>query len=82
VWCAADPIVFESPPPRVRAALEGRRVRAARRHGKHLWLELDRGPALLMHFGMTGGLHVPRRPPLRLMSSRGAPAPGWPPRFA
>jgi len=82
VWCAADPIVFESPPPRVRAALEGRRVRAARRHGKHLWLELDRGPALLMHFGMTGGLHVPDAPPVRLMSSRGAPRRGWPPRFA
>jgi formamidopyrimidine-DNA glycosylase len=82
VWCAADPIVFESPPPRVRAALEGRRVRAARRHGKHLWLELDRGPALLMHFGMTGGLHVPERPSVRLMSSRGAPPAGWPPRFA
>jgi len=82
VWCAADPIVFESPPPRVRAALLGRRVRAARRHGKHLWLELDQGPSLLMHFGMTGGLHVPSRAPLRLKSSRGAPAAGWPPRFA
>jgi formamidopyrimidine-DNA glycosylase len=82
VWCAADPIVFESPPPRVRAALEGRRVRGVRRHGKHLWLELDRGPSLLMHFGMTGGLHVPERPALRLMSSRGAPRTGWPPRFA
>ena len=82
VWCAADPIVFETPPARVRAALAGRRVRAARRHGKHLWLELDRGPALLMHFGMTGGLHVPQRPPLRLMSTRGARRAGWPPRFA
>ena len=82
VWCAADPIVFESPPPRVRAALEGRWVWAAERHGKHLWLTLDRGPALLMHFGMTGGLHVPRRRPLRLRSSRGAPDAGWPPRFA
>ena len=82
VWCAADPIVFETPPARVRAALAGRRVRAARRHGKHLWLEFDRGPALLMHFGMTGGLHVPQRPPLRLMSTRGARRAGWPPRFA
>ena len=82
VWCAADPIVFESPPPRVRAALEGRRVRAVRRHGKHFWLELDRGPALLMHFGMTGGLHVPARPSLKLMSTRGSAASGWPPRFA
>jgi formamidopyrimidine-DNA glycosylase len=83
VWCATDPIVYEGvSPARVATALRGRRVRAARRHGKHLWLELDRGPALLMHFGMTGGLYVPARPPLRLRSSRAAPSPGWPPRFA
>ena len=81
VWVAPDPIVFETPPPRVRAALLGRRVVAARRHGKHLWLELDRRPWLLMHFGMTGALHVPRRPSLRLRSTRGSPASGWPPRF-
>ena len=83
VWCAADPIVYEGASAgRVRAALLGRRVRAARRHGKHLWLELDRPPALLMHFGMTGGLHVPERPPLRLRSTRGWAPAGWPPRFA
>jgi formamidopyrimidine-DNA glycosylase len=82
VWCAADPIVLErATPARLSGALRGRRVRAARRHGKHLWLELDRRPWLLMHFGMTGGLHAPSRPSLRLRSSRGAPAPGWPPRF-
>ena len=82
VWCAADPLVFEGvTPARVAATLRGRRVRAARRHGKHFWLELDRGPSLLMHFGMTGGLHVPTRPPLRLMSTRGWTPPGWPPRF-
>jgi formamidopyrimidine-DNA glycosylase len=83
VWCAADPILYEGvPAARVRAALLGRRVRAAHRHGKHLWLELDRPPALLMHFGMTGGLHVPERAPLRLRSTRGWAPPGWPPRFA
>jgi len=82
VWCAADPIVVEgATPARVSAALRGRQVRAARRHGKHLWLELDRRPWLLMHFGMTGGLHAPARPSLRLRSSRGAPSAGWPPRF-
>ena len=45
-----DPIVFERvPPARIRRALLGRRVRAVRRHGKHLWLELDRrpGPAFI-----------------------------------
>jgi formamidopyrimidine-DNA glycosylase len=83
VWCAADPIVVEgASPARVSAALRSRRVVAARRHGKHLWLELDRRPWLLMHFGMSGGLHVPACPPLRLMSSPAAPAAGWPPRFA
>lgn len=82
-WCADDRIVFEGvTPARAAATLRGRRVRAARRHGKHLWLELDRGPALLMHFGMTGGLHVPARPAVRLVSTRGWSPPGWPPRFA
>jgi formamidopyrimidine-DNA glycosylase len=83
VWCAADPIVFEGvPAARVRAALRGRRVLAARRHGKHLWLELDRRPWPVLHFGMTGGLHAPARPSLRLRSTRGWAPPGWPPRFA
>ena len=82
VWCAADPIVFEGvSAARLRAALLGRCVRAARRHGKHLWLELDRRPVLLMHFGMTGGLHVPARPSRRLRSTRGQAPAGWPPRF-
>jgi formamidopyrimidine-DNA glycosylase len=81
VWCAADPIVFEGVTPRrLRAALRGRRVVAAHRHGKHFWLALDRRPWLVVHFGMTGGLHVPGRGAVRLRSSRGA-ARNWPPRF-
>ncbi len=40
-------------------SLVGRRVKAVRRHGKHLWLELDRRPWPCLHFGMTGGIHVP-----------------------
>jgi formamidopyrimidine-DNA glycosylase len=83
VWCAPDPIVYEGvSPARVVAVLRGRRVRRARRHGKHLWLELDRPPALLLHFGMTGALHVPERPSRRLGSAHLVPTPGWPPRFA
>ena len=54
VWCADDPIVFERvPAARWRRALRGRRVRAVKRHGKHLWFELDRRPWPCMHFGMT-----------------------------
>jgi len=54
-----DPIVFGGvPPARFAAALRGRRVVAVRRKGKHLWLELDRRPFPLFHFGMTGSFAI------------------------
>ena len=40
------------------AALAGRRVEAARRRGKYLWLALDSGDALLAHLGMSGQMLV------------------------
>ncbi|HEV7498905.1 MAG TPA: DNA-formamidopyrimidine glycosylase family protein [Vicinamibacteria bacterium] len=55
VTVVEDPIVFAGARARsVATALRGRRVRAAKRKGKHLWLELDRRPWLAFHFGMTG----------------------------
>ncbi len=36
------------------ARLRGRRVEAAARRGKYLWLSLDDGAALLAHLGMSG----------------------------
>jgi formamidopyrimidine-DNA glycosylase len=36
------------------AALTGRRIEAARRRGKYLWLPLDNGDAVLGHLGMSG----------------------------
>ena len=55
--CADDRIVFCDQAPRTVAnRLRGRTVTAACRHGKQLWLEFDEGPALLLHFGMTGAL--------------------------
>ena len=39
-------------------ALAGRRIEAARRRGKYLWLPLDNGDALLAHLGMSGQLLV------------------------
>ena len=63
VRCADDPIVFDGvAPTRVRRALLGRRVQAVRRHGKHVWFELDRRPWPILHFGMTGGFHTPGGP--------------------
>ena len=41
-----------------RSLLEGRRLTAARRRGKHLWLPLDSGDALTGHLGMSGQLLV------------------------
>jgi len=81
--CADDPIVFERvPPARIRRALVGRRVRGVTRHGKHLWLELDRRPWPCLHFGMTGDFHTaPGGPPVKLKSSRKKPDGSWPPRF-
>jgi formamidopyrimidine-DNA glycosylase len=82
VWCADDPLVFERVGADVfRCALLRRRVIAAHRHGKHLWLELDRRPWPCFHFGMSGGFHAPRRRSVRLVSSRSNETPEWPPRF-
>lgn len=36
--------------------LEGRMFESTRRYGKHLFVGLDNGEWLLLHFGMTGGL--------------------------
>src|ERR1700720_4041068 len=79
---ADDPIVFEGvAPARFRRALVGRRVKAVRRHGKHLWLELDRRPWPCLHFGMTGGIHIPTGRAVRLVSDGAVDRPDWPPRF-
>ena len=84
VWCADDPIVFDRvSSARVRRALLGRRIVDVHRHGKHLWFELDQRPWPALHFGMTGGFHVPGRKSAKLQSSgERPPSPGWPPRFA
>jgi len=41
--------------------LTGRRIVAARRRGKYLWLPLDSGDAVLAHLGMSGQLLVRSR---------------------
>ncbi len=86
--CAPDPIVFEQvSPDRIEAELRGRAVHAARRHGKHVFLELgakatDGEPlALLFHFGMTGALRAPQAEPVPLESGIRDEPGTWPPRF-
>lgn len=43
------------------ARLSGRRIDAARRRGKYLWLALDDGDAVLAHLGMSGQMLVQPR---------------------
>jgi formamidopyrimidine-DNA glycosylase len=81
--CADDPIVFDRvSPARIRRALVGRRVQDVKRHGKHLWFELDTRPWPCLHFGMTGGFHTaPGGPRVKLESTGKKPDQAWPPRF-
>ncbi len=82
VDAAEDPIVFEGVSSAdVVAALRGARVLGAHRHGKQLWLSLDRRPWPLFHFGMTGGFVTPDGPGLQLHTGPSLDA-AWPPRFA
>mmetsp|Transcript_42402 Transcript_42402/g.76979 ORF Transcript_42402/g.76979 Transcript_42402/m.76979 type:complete len:327 (+) Transcript_42402:33-1013(+) len=67
-------------PQRLQNSLHGRKVKAARRRGKQLWLEFSGdGPSLLMHLGMTGALVVEgaEKPTYK----RFAVDEAWPPRF-
>lgn len=43
--------------PTLRRHLEGSDLRSTRRHGKHLFTELNDGRWLRLHFGMTGTVH-------------------------
>jgi formamidopyrimidine-DNA glycosylase len=43
-------------------SLKGDSIDKTHRHGKHLFLELDGGKVLVMHFGMTGTIKYYRRP--------------------
>ena len=82
VWCADDGIVFDLvAPSRWRRALEGKRIEAARRWGKQLWLDLNAPPHPLFHFGMTGGFKTPGAVPLQLKSGPREDPAVWPPRF-
>ncbi|KAH8904332.1 hypothetical protein BR93DRAFT_930367 [Coniochaeta sp. PMI_546] len=56
-----DPIIFGkvgTTGSEVAAALTGKKVLDAGNQGKYFWLELDRPPHPVMHFGMTGWIHI------------------------
>ncbi len=82
VRCARDPRVIPAGAAKVQRALAGARVEHARRHGKWLWLELDRAPHPLFHFGMTGGFHTRDAEALPLKTAPRRRGAGWPPPHA
>ena len=57
-----DPVLLRNATPQALAhALKGRRFERASRHGKWMIAETG-GPAVLLHFGMTGLMHWSRDP--------------------
>ncbi|DBA81023.1 TPA: hypothetical protein ACH3X2_007229 [Trebouxia sp. C0005] len=67
-------------PVKLQAALEGRTVKQAHRKGKHMWIEFDSGPCLMLHFGMTGSLVVKGVKSHQYMSFK-VDGSDWPPKY-
>ncbi|KFA74479.1 hypothetical protein S40288_06444 [Stachybotrys chartarum IBT 40288] len=44
--------------PEVETALRGKKVMSAGSQGKYFWITLEKPPHLVMHFGMTGWVHI------------------------
>ncbi|KAH7019415.1 Formamidopyrimidine-DNA glycosylase N-terminal domain-containing protein [Ilyonectria destructans] len=42
----------------VEAALKGKKIVSAGSQGKYFWITLEKPPHLVMHFGMTGWVHI------------------------
>jgi formamidopyrimidine-DNA glycosylase len=81
VWCADDDIVVEDSSAAVDQALRGATVTGAHRWGKQLWISLDSGPCVCLHFGMTGAIRTPGDDPLHLETAAKSVDHTWPPRF-
>ncbi len=50
----APNLLFETPAQELRSYLREASFSGTRRHGKYLFLEIDQGGWLFLHFGMTG----------------------------
>ncbi|KAK1759484.1 Formamidopyrimidine-DNA glycosylase N-terminal domain-containing protein [Echria macrotheca] len=70
--------------PAVAAALTGRKVISAGNQGKYFWIVLDKPPHLVMHFGMTGWIHIKGERTAYTnyyKKMKGDEAEAWPPKF-
>jgi formamidopyrimidine-DNA glycosylase len=79
---ARDRLLFPEGAERTAGALQGRRIVAAHRHGKWMWLELDRAPHVLVHLGMSGAWSAKGEERFAYRSSGKKNDEAWPPRFA
>ncbi|KAJ2770309.1 hypothetical protein IWQ56_002213 [Coemansia nantahalensis] len=61
--------------------LRGRAVVGSGRRGKQFWLALAGGRALLLHFGMTGEIHVRGEATSHYRKIEAAVGDEWPPRY-
>ncbi|KAL0022080.1 hypothetical protein WJX79_004437 [Trebouxia sp. C0005] len=75
-----DKVIEGIEPVKLQAALEGRTVKQAHRKGKHMWIEFDSGPCLMLHFGMTGSLVVKGVKSHQYMSFK-VDGSDWPPKY-
>lgn len=66
-----------------KTALTGKKVLAAKQQGKYFYLEMSSPPHPLMHFGMTGWLHVKGEETVyyKQAKEKEAVEQEWPPRF-
>jgi formamidopyrimidine-DNA glycosylase len=55
-------VLEEMSPAELKQGIEGHRMESTRRHGKHLFVNLDRDGWLGLHFGMTGDLEYYKDP--------------------
>ncbi|KAJ1720527.1 hypothetical protein LPJ53_004846 [Coemansia erecta] len=85
VRAADDPLVFpEKRGYALAHMLKGRRVLDTGRRGKLFWLALSDNLLLLLHFGMTGDIHVSGEPQTRYRkdtTDEDADSGAWPPLY-
>ncbi|KAJ2157859.1 hypothetical protein GGF46_004195 [Coemansia sp. RSA 552] len=82
VDAADDSIVFVGKTrAEVARHLQGHSVTGTGRRGKQFWLLLTGGSALLLHFGMTGEVHIRGEPTAHYRKIETAAGDQWPPRF-
>ncbi|KAJ2704808.1 hypothetical protein H4R19_005198 [Coemansia spiralis] len=82
VQAAEDTILFAGrSSAEIEAHLRGRSVVGSGRRGKQFWLALTGGRALLLHFGMTGEIHIRGEATSHYRKVEVGVGTEWPPRY-